>query len=165
MVRGRVVEVLAAYRAQSPALVRTHDLGRKFQYERVARPRLEVELVAVDVGRLQLVVFGAGLIDLAHVDRYRPPGVLETAHARPAQLRVEAQTDEPAVAGRAGDVELRGHVRGQRLIALSAELEAPDPDLRIEVPALAGAEPEPPEIEDVGAIRHCMFKGSWRAKR
>src|SRR4051794_13775595 len=158
MVRGRVVEVLAADGAQSPALVRTHDLGRKFQYERVARPRLEVELVAVDVGRLELVVVRAGLIDLAHVDRYRPPGVLETAHARAAQLRVQAQADEPAVAGRAGNVELRGHVGGEHLVPLSAELEGADPDSEVQVPALSGTEPESPEIEDVGASGHYPSK-------
>src|SRR3954469_10458192 len=162
MVRGRVVEVLAAYGAQSPALVRTHDLGRKFQYERVARPRVQVELVAVEVGRLELLVVGAGLIDLPHVNRYRPPRVLEAAHAGAAQPCVQAQTDEPAVAGGAGHVELRGHVGRQRLVALSTEFEGRDPDAEVEVPALSGAEPEPPEIEDVGACGHCLIKGSPR---
>jgi hypothetical protein len=38
-------------------------------------------------------------------------------------------------------------------------------DGEVEVPALPGGEPEPPEIEDVGAIRHCTIKGSCRAKR
>src|SRR5207253_1006532 len=132
------VEVLAAYGAQSPALVRTHDLGRKFQYERVACPRSDVEVVAVEVWRLELLVLRTGLVDLSHVDRDRPIGVLETAHARAAQLRVQAQPGEPAVAGGAGDVELSGHVGGQRLVALAAELEGRDSDGDVEVPALAG---------------------------
>ena len=39
------------------------------------------------------------------------------------------------------------------------------PEAIEQVACLPGAEPEPPEIEDVGAIRHCIIKGSCRANR
>src|ERR1700716_2941567 len=51
----RPVEVLAADRAQPQALIAADDLHRERQSERVARPALRVQVVALEVGRAHLV--------------------------------------------------------------------------------------------------------------
>src|SRR3954454_20533908 len=88
---ARGVEILTAYRAQAQALVGAGDLGGKRESESVAGPRSQVELVTVEIGRLQ-VLAAARLIDLARVDREVAPGVLEAAHAGAVQPRLVAHS-------------------------------------------------------------------------
>src|SRR5437660_11920711 len=79
------IEVLAAHAAKPSAVGPAQQLRRERQRERVTRPRMYVELVARDVRGAQLVTF-SGLGDLAGVHLERRRGLLETAHAWPAEL-------------------------------------------------------------------------------
>src|SRR2546428_11579803 len=95
-----LVEVLAADRAEPEALLRARDLRRQSERKRVAGPRTQVELLALDIGRRQ-VVAATRLIDLTGVDREGAVGALEAAHARAAQVRLITQPQRVA----------RGHPR------------------------------------------------------
>ena len=68
-------------------------------------------------------------------------------------MHLEAQAQRVAP-HRAGDVEPDGHLPLVRLVALAAELERVDADVRIDPAPFAGVKSEAPEIEDVGALRH-----------
>src|SRR5918995_3172048 len=152
LVAGLVVEVRAAQRAQPAAVFAAQDLHRQRQHERVARPGAEVEHALAQVGRAE-GLSPARLIDLARVHVHHVARVLEAAHARAGQLRVETQAQR--VAGRrVVDVQQRLDELARQLIALPAEVEAAHGYVELEPPPLTGAEAQPVYVEDLGALAH-----------
>src|SRR5213592_2914510 len=85
MLRAGLVEVLAADRAKAQALVLADDLRWEREGQRVAGPGANVELVAVDVRRTELVAV-ARMVDLTGIDLERAVGAIEATHTRPAKV-------------------------------------------------------------------------------
>src|SRR5947209_1391442 len=84
------VEVLATDGAKAGAVDPAEQASRQRQRERVACPAMKVQLVALDVWRGQLFLVSR-LGDLAGVDREDGRRLLETAHARSGQRRLEPE--------------------------------------------------------------------------
>ena len=97
LVRVRlVVQVLAADGAEAGAVGPAEDLVGQRERDRVARPGRDVELVADDVRRRQLLVVGLLVLVLAGADRQLEHGVAEAAVARPVQARREREREHRA---------------------------------------------------------------------
>src|SRR5215207_144293 len=151
---GRAVQVLAADRAQARAVLAADDLNRQRERQRVAGPGAHVEMPLVEVGRAQLIP-AAGLVDLAGVHVHALVGRLEAADARPLEAGGKTQPERVAADG-VRDVEPRLHGAALHLVALAAEVERVDGLIEVEAAPLAGREPEPTYVEDVGALRHAI---------
>src|SRR3954452_11634952 len=145
VLRAGLVQVLAAHRAEPCAVLPADDLSGKSERQGVARPGMQVELVALDVLRAQLVD-STRLVDLAGVDLDPLAGRLETAHAGPVELGGKAEPQRVPI-GRVVHVEDHVDLPAGHVVALPTELEPVNPHDEIEPPPLTGREPEPAEVE------------------
>ena len=156
MVGVDLVEVLPAHRAQARALCAAEDLlAAQREHEAVPGPPAQVEHLVLDVGALELLA-APGSVDLADIYEELGRGRLEAAHARSFERGGEAKPQRVAAAGHARDVE--GHVgTGRRhRVALAPEAKLAHGDLELDPPPLSPAQPEPAEIEAVGARSHAV---------
>src|SRR4029079_8174976 len=121
LVLNPLLQANAAARAQAVAVRPAQDLGRQGEDEGVAGPGLDVELVAVDVVRAQLVA-ARRLVVLRGLHGHVHRGVLEAAEARAADVSLEPELQVDA-ARRALEIERR--TGGGRIddVGLAAHLE------------------------------------------
>ncbi len=126
-----VVERLTTDHAEPGAVDPAERLRGEREYERVIRPAVDVQIALADVGAPELLVVGAALIDLPHVDLDLVGRDLQAAHARPGHLARETQAQR-VTRGRPGDVEPRLAAAAGRRIALTAELDPVEPYLEVE---------------------------------
>ena len=124
------------------AVLAADDLGRQRERQRVARPRANVELALVVVGRAEPSPPPGWSISRAStstpwsaVSRQRTQGPSRSASKR---------SPERVPAHGVRDVEPRVHRAALQLVALPAELERIDRHLEVEAPPLTGREPELP---------------------
>ncbi len=157
---GVLVQVLPAGDAQSRAVVAAEHLARQIQSQGIARPRAQVQVGAVDVGRLE-VLPASRLVDLARVHRDRARGRLEAAHARALERRLEAQPERPA-GRRAVDVEPSRDASARDAVALAGKRQVIHADVELDPATLARGELQPTEIEAFGRPTHTP-QGSFGA--
>ena len=144
----RATQPLPADRAETGAVGAAQELDRERQTERIVSPQSQCELVAIDVRASELLVVGAGLVDLAGVDLDRDIRLCEAAHARPRDVRREPHPDRET-AGGAREVEARGYGAVGHDVSLAPQLELPGIGLDVEAAPLARAKRKTGKIETV----------------
>ena len=147
------VEVGAANRAQTGAVLAAEDRAWEIERQRVARPAGKVEQARLDIGRVELLA-GVRLRYLARIDLVAGVGGLEAAHARPVQAGREAQAQRVPLSGRARDVQVHRNDLWLDGIDLGPERERLDADGQLEPAALTGGEPQGAEVEGVDRSAH-----------
>jgi hypothetical protein len=151
----RIIERLAADRAETSAVDTAENLGWKRQCDRVMGPTADLELLILDVGAAQLLVTGSRMLDLARIDLKLDRGVIEAAVA--GAFEANAETKSQCIASvRARHVEARVDDIRLRHVVLTPELERQRADRDMQSRGLAVGEREPREIDGAGLVGHAI---------
>ena len=143
-----VVERGPADWAQPPAVGSAQELEGKRECECVAHPGADVELLALDVGAVELLVLARRLVNLAGVDLHRDVGVREAAHAWTGHLSGGSHPDR--VSGpRPGQIQARRHNIARDAVALARELQAARIHVQVETPPIARMQGETRQVDAV----------------
>jgi hypothetical protein len=94
-------------------------------------PGVEVEFPLAHVRTAQLLVVGAGLVDLPRLDGDLDAGPLETAHAGADHLAGEGEP-QCVAARRARNLQPRRHQRRRELVLVTAERDLARLELELE---------------------------------
>jgi len=142
-----VVQVLAADRAEARTVGAAEDLLRQRERDRIPRPRPDLELLVDDVLRAEaLVRVPGGIVELADGDGNFQLRMTEAAHAGTGHANVEPKAEDRRPRG-LGDLELRRHRVGARLVALPAEAKRLELDVDPLPAELPGTNAQPAEID------------------
>lgn len=151
--RARLVQIHATDRAQPGAILAAEKHHGERQSESVTSPGSEIELLALEVRRGELLS-ATRLRDLTGVDVERGLSIGQTAHAGSGESSRKAQPERIAVPGGPGHIEHDRHQARRHRITLATQRERFDGHGQLKPPALPGSQMQARELKSVRARRH-----------